>query len=92
MPSVTTGGRDPAADTPDGPGAMALVTAWLNDDARTVADLVSESAADPAPLVLGLGFVATAAIQAYAEAANLPVTEVLRLLGTVTARRLPGPA
>lgn len=75
----------------DGPGAMAALTAWLHDDAETVAQVFSEAAEhDPAPMMFGLGFLATAAIHAYADAADLTVDEVLRLLGTMTARRSQG--
>jgi hypothetical protein len=74
----------------DGPGAIAALTAWLHDDPETVAGIFGEVAEDPAPLLFGLGFVATAAINAYADAAGLTVDEVLRLLGTMTARRTHG--
>ena len=71
----------------DGPGAMAALTAWLHDDAETVASVFGEAAEDPAPMMFGLGFLATAAIQAYADSAGLTVDEVLQLLGRMTARR-----
>lgn len=74
----------------DGPGAIAALTAWLHDDAETVAAVFGEAAEDPAPMLFGLGFVATAAINAYADAAGLTVDEVLKLLGTMTARRTHG--
>ncbi|MCW2620904.1 MAG: hypothetical protein JWL64_506 [Frankiales bacterium] len=72
----------------DGPGAIAVVTAWINGDAETVAAVFAEAAAeDPAAMLFGLAYVASTAIQAYAEAALLPVDDVLALLGTITARR-----
>jgi hypothetical protein len=80
----------PAQPQFDGPGAIAALTAWLHDDADTVAEIFAESSADPAPMLFGLGFVATAAVNAYAEAAGLTVDEVLVLLGTMTARRTHG--
>lgn len=79
------------AEAFDGPGAMAVVTAWIHGDAEAVAQFVDEAlASDPAGLVFGLGYVASTAIQAYAEASALPVDDVLRLLGTITARRAAG--
>jgi hypothetical protein len=75
----------------DGPGAMAVVTAWINGDAEAVAELLQEAVdTDPAALLFGLGYVASTALQAYAEAADLAVEDVLGLLGTITARRAGG--
>jgi hypothetical protein len=72
----------------DGPGAMAAVTAWIHGDAETVAAVFQEAVeTDPAAMLFGLAYVASTALQAYAEAATLSVDDVLGLLGTITARR-----
>ena len=75
----------------DGLTAMALLTAWIGGDEAQVTALVEEAAAgDPRPLLTGLGYVAATAVQAYAEAAQLPVQDVLGLLGQITSRRAEG--
>lgn len=76
---------------PDGLTAVALLTAWLGGDTEQVTALVEEAAAgDPRPLLTGLAYLSATTTQAYAEAAALPVQDVLALLGQITTRRAAG--